>query len=61
MKKAITMDSLQLIDEVKKSKLMGRGGPGYSTGVKLEQAYEIKNFPKYNIQAMVQNSAAEQN
>lgn len=49
LKKAMSMESLDLIEEVKKSKLMGRGGAGYPTGVKLEQAYAIKHFPKYII------------
>jgi NADH-quinone oxidoreductase subunit F len=47
LKKAFTMKPLDIIEEVKKSKLMGRGGAGYPTGSKWEQLYKIEKFPKY--------------
>lgn len=47
LKKAITMQPLEIIDEVKKSALMGRGGAAYPTGLKWEQAYAITKNPKY--------------
>lgn len=47
LKKAIKMEPLEIVEEVKKSKLMGRGGAAYPTGVKWEQAYNIKRDPKY--------------
>jgi NADH-quinone oxidoreductase subunit F len=47
LKKALTMKPLEIAEELKKSKLMGRGGAAYPTGVKWEQAYNIKGEPKY--------------
>lgn len=47
LKKAITMEPLNICDEIKKSNLKGRGGAAYPTGVKWEQAYNIKGNEKY--------------
>lgn len=47
LKKAIKMKPLEVIEEIKNSKLMGRGGAAYPTGVKWEQAYNVKDNPKY--------------
>ncbi len=44
LKKAMEIGPAQIIEEVKKSKLMGRGGAGYPTGKKWEQGY-IKKTP----------------
>ena len=46
LKKALGMQPLEIIEEVKKSMLMGRGGAAYPTGIKWEQAYAIKK-PKF--------------
>lgn len=47
LKNALKMQPLDVIEEVNKSKLMGRGGAAYPTGLKMQQAYDIKKFPKY--------------
>lgn len=47
LKKALLMQPLEIIEEVKRSKLMGRGGAAYPTGLKWEQAIAVKKFPKY--------------
>ncbi|MFD3156003.1 NADH-quinone oxidoreductase subunit F [Haloimpatiens sp. FM7330] len=47
LQKALNMNPLEIIQEVKESKLMGRGGAGYPTGTKWEQALHVKNSPKY--------------
>lgn len=47
LKKAFTMEPLQIIEEVKKAKLLGRGGAAYPAGSKWEQLYEIEESPKY--------------
>lgn len=47
LKKAMQMDPSKVIEEVSKSKLMGRGGAAYPTGYKWEQAYKGKNRPQY--------------
>ncbi len=47
LKKALTMDSEDIIKEVKASKLVGRGGAAFPTGLKWEFAYKVKEFPKY--------------
>ncbi|MCX7904490.1 MAG: SLBB domain-containing protein [Caloramator sp.] len=49
LKKAITMHPLEVIEEIKKSKLQGRGGAAYPTGIKWEQAYYVDKNPKYII------------
>ena len=45
--KAMKMDPQEIIEEVKKSNLMGRGGAGYPTGKKWEQAYANPRRPEY--------------
>ncbi|WP_371379471.1 NADH-quinone oxidoreductase subunit F [Sporomusa aerivorans] len=47
LKKAFTMNPLDIIGEVKKAKLLGRGGAAYPVGAKWEQLLEIGEFPKY--------------
>ena len=48
--KAITeMTPEQVIEEVKKSGLRGRGGGGFPTGMKWEECRRYDNFPKYTI------------
>ncbi|TWH47264.1 NADH-quinone oxidoreductase subunit F [Sporomusa sp. KB1] len=47
LKKAFTMKPEEIIDEVKKAKLLGRGGAAYPVGSKWEQLLEISEFPKY--------------
>ena len=37
----------QVVDEIKKSGLRGRGGGGFPTGVKWETTAKEKNYPKY--------------
>jgi NADH-quinone oxidoreductase subunit F len=47
LKKARSMDRLELIDEVKKSKLRGRGGAGFNCGQKWAFAYGVQADQKY--------------
>lgn len=47
LKKSLNMQPLDIVEEVKKSKLMGRGGAAYPTGVKWEQAYHVEGDTKY--------------
>ena len=47
LKKAFGMKPEEVIDEVKKAKLLGRGGAAYPAGSKWEQLLEIPEFPKY--------------
>ena len=47
LKKALSMKPEDVIDEVKKSGLRGRGGAGFPTGMKWDFASRDKNFPKY--------------
>lgn len=47
LKKARSMDKLKLIDEVKKSKLRGRGGAGFNCGQKWAFAYGAQADQKY--------------
>ncbi|CQR71136.1 NADP-reducing hydrogenase subunit HndC [Sporomusa ovata DSM 2662] len=47
LKKAFTMKPEEIIDEVKKAKLLGRGGAAYPVGSKWEQLLEIPESPKY--------------
>ncbi|WP_373665329.1 NADP-reducing hydrogenase subunit HndC [Sporomusa silvacetica DSM 10669] len=47
IKKAFTMKPEEIIGEVKKAKLLGRGGAAYPAGSKWEQLLEIPEFPKY--------------
>lgn len=47
LKKAFSMNPSEIIEEVKKSNLMGRGGAAYPAGKKWEQLYKIEKSPKY--------------
>jgi NADH:ubiquinone oxidoreductase subunit F (NADH-binding)/(2Fe-2S) ferredoxin/Pyruvate/2-oxoacid:ferredoxin oxidoreductase delta subunit len=48
LKKAIfEMKPLQIIEEITRSGLRGRGGAGFPTGKKWEEAYKAKEQPKY--------------
>lgn len=47
LKKAVAMDPILIIDEIKKSKLRGRGGAAYPCGSKWEHLYHIEHGPKY--------------
>ncbi len=48
--KAVTeMTPEQVIEEVKKSGLRGRGGGGFPTGLKWEECRRYDNFPKFTI------------
>ena len=47
LKKAIAMSSEDLIAEVKKAKLLGRGGAAYPAGSKWEHLLHIPETPKY--------------
>jgi len=49
LKKARTMARAAVIEEVKQSKLRGRGGAGFSTGQKWAFAYEADGDQKYVI------------
>ncbi len=50
LKKVLTeMTPLEVIDEVKKSGLRGRGGAGFSTGMKWELCYKEQSDIKYMI------------
>ncbi|MDR0496599.1 MAG: hypothetical protein LBH42_03190, partial [Treponema sp.] len=47
LKKAIAMTSEEVIAEVKKAKLLGRGGAAYPSGSKWEHLLHIPETPKY--------------
>lgn len=47
LKQAFTMKAEEIIGEVKKAKLLGRGGAAYPAGSKWEQLLEIPESPKY--------------
>jgi len=47
LEKAKAMSQTELIDEVKKSGLRGRGGAGFNTGMKWSFSYGIKTDQKY--------------
>jgi NADH-quinone oxidoreductase subunit F len=47
LKKAVTMKSEDVIAEVKKAKLLGRGGAAYPAGSKWEHLLHIPETPKY--------------
>ncbi len=47
LEKALKMTSEEIIEEVKKSGLRGRGGAGFSTGPKWEQCREAEGRKKY--------------
>ncbi|HPD61100.1 MAG TPA: NADH-quinone oxidoreductase subunit F, partial [Thermodesulfobacteriota bacterium] len=48
-KKALSLSPDEVIEEVKKSGLRGRGGAGFPTGLKWSFCRGAKNFPKYII------------
>ena len=43
----LEMTPEEVIDEVEKSGLRGRGGAGFPTGTKWKSCYKFDNFPKY--------------
>lgn len=47
LKKACAMKPLEVIEEVKKAQLLGRGGAAYPAGKKWEHLYHIPETPKY--------------
>lgn len=47
IKKVVTMEDKEILDELLLSSLLGRGGASYPTGKKWEQLYHIKGEPKY--------------
>jgi NADH-quinone oxidoreductase subunit F len=49
LKKTMSMEHVDAIEEIKKANLFGRGGAAYPTGIKWEQAYAIKKGPKYMV------------
>jgi NADH:ubiquinone oxidoreductase subunit F (NADH-binding) len=49
LNKALTMDRAELIDQVKKSNLRGRGGAGFNCGQKWSFAYKAEADQKYVI------------
>lgn len=49
LRKAVTMTSDQIIDEVKKSGLRGRGGAGFPTWMKWKFARDAEGTPKYMV------------
>jgi NADH-quinone oxidoreductase subunit F len=49
LEKALKLGAEKVIEEVKASRLWGRGGAAFSTGLKWEFLYNAKNHPKYVI------------
>lgn len=49
LEKALSMEPGQIIEEVKRSGLRGRGGAGFPTGMKWDFASKDPKFPKYLI------------
>lgn len=47
LKKALKLNPLEICEEIKTSNLRGRGGAAYPTGIKWEQAYQVKGNEKY--------------
>ncbi len=47
LKQALKMNPEKILSEIKKSKLVGRGGAAFPTGLKWEFARKSKEFPKY--------------
>ena len=47
LKKAMSMDPAQIVEEVKTAKLPGRGGAAYPIGAKWEHLLHIQGEPKY--------------
>jgi len=49
LKKAITMSTGNILDELKTAKLLGRGGAGFPLDIKWNQMVNAGDFPKYII------------
>ncbi len=49
LKKTMSIEHVDAIEEIKKANLFGRGGAAYPTGIKWEQAYAITKGPKYMV------------
>lgn len=49
LKKALQLDRKKVISEIEKSKLKGRGGAGFPTGLKWKFAYQEESDTKYFI------------
>jgi len=49
LKKALKMEAVDIIEEVKTSGIRGRGGAGYPTGLKWESVFNQGKNPKYII------------
>jgi NADH-quinone oxidoreductase subunit F len=49
LEKALKLGAEKVIEEVKASRLWGRGGAAFSTGLKWEFLFNAKNHPKYVI------------
>ncbi len=47
LRKALGMKPEELVEEVKKSGLRGRGGAGFPTGIKMESVLKTNEYPKY--------------
>jgi len=47
LRKALSMSKEKVVKEVKESKLRGRGGAAFPTGIKMEAVYKEKNNVKY--------------
>lgn len=47
LKKAISMKSEEIVEEIKKSGLRGRGGAGFPTGIKWETVFKTDSDKKY--------------
>ena len=47
LKKALSLKAEQILSEVKASRLVGRGGAAFPTGLKWESARKSEEFPKY--------------
>lgn len=47
LKKALTMEKMEIINEMLDANLLGRGGAAYPAGKKWKQLYNIEGEPKY--------------